>query len=351
MSETSSPAVSVVAVLWNSDGELPGFLESIYSPPPSVSVEVILVDNGSAVHPGPIIAGRSGVTLIENRRNVGFAPAINRGIAHARGRHLLLANPDIVFRPGALDALVEHLDRSPRAGGVGPRIEVRGGTAAYPLPAVDPGLCYGFAYFSGLLTRFPRSRLFAGQIAADSPAGPLTVPWLHGCCALYRREALASAGGGYDERYFLYFEDADLGRAMRARGWELHVLPAARVEHQEERSTRRAGLAPRRHFLESWHKYHRKHSGIALRAAAWTSVLAALSAQWGWQGLRRSLALEHRQREMNAYLRAHLRNPFRDLEGERRVELDALRATWGAADAGALPVATATPETVPAHRS
>jgi N-acetylglucosaminyl-diphospho-decaprenol L-rhamnosyltransferase len=325
------PAIelSIVAVVWNDLDVIPGLLDSIFAHVDRATTEVILVDNGSTDGTIEHLRRRGDVTVIENGVNAGYPTAMNRGARLARGEFVLLANPDLVFRPGALAAMVGALRRNPRLGGVSPVIEVPPEPATvYPLLAGDPGLWYGFAHFSGVMQRFRGSRRVNSHLEYAPERHEGEIPWIHGCCGLYRRAALAPLGGGFDERFFIYFEDADLGRSLRRAGWRLEIARDARVLHLEDQTCRRIAVKSRKWFIESWHKYHRKHSGRAWRFAAWWVVAAALGLQLAAQLAKLPFRRAAYLPVIREYWRHHLRAPFADLEGERARELAETKARF-----------------------
>jgi N-acetylglucosaminyl-diphospho-decaprenol L-rhamnosyltransferase len=216
--------------------------------------EVVIVDNEGTVppqipHP---------VRLIRNPENVGFARACNQGMEVSRGENVLFLNPDTVVEGGFFESLEGVLDENPRAGVVGPKIVGFEGdvqlTARRELSFLS-----GVLGRTSLLTRlFPKNllvrRLFP---AAEKLSGPTAVDWIAGTCMAVRRRTLEEIGG-MDERFFMYFEDADLCRRAREAGWLVYYLPNIEVLHHSGASS---GDRPR--AIWNLHKsaflYHRKH--------------------------------------------------------------------------------------------
>jgi GT2 family glycosyltransferase len=139
----------------------------------------------------------------------------------------------------------------------------------------DPTLFTGLFGRSSLLSRLlPRAALARANNRAEEAvrSGRPLVPvdWVSGACMLARREALAAVGG-FDERYFLYWEDADLCRRLRGRGYEIGYVPGATVVHQVGQSSRHARLRATREFHRSAYRYYATHvaSSGAGRALAW----------------------------------------------------------------------------------
>ncbi len=313
--------LSVVCATWNGIELVRPMLDSLLPQLDGAAAEVIFVDNGSTDGVLDYLRTRTDLRLVENGINVGYAVALNRGAAVARGRRILFCNPDIEFRPGAIRAMLDALDADPALGAVNPLIELPGDPPRLcALLATDPGMYYGWNYFSGLMTRFSENRLLNANLEHRPDVRRSDLPWLHGCCLMCSRAALEAAGG-WDERYFLYFEDADFGRTLRERGFRLKIVPEARVLHKEGQSGTQVSRKCRMYFLESWHRYQRKHRGRTYRSLAFAVVAGALLLQVAVQGVK---LLARRRNSFDAActcLAAHLAMPFRRLEAERAAEL------------------------------
>jgi N-acetylglucosaminyl-diphospho-decaprenol L-rhamnosyltransferase len=216
--------------------------------------EVVVVDNdqGSPPEiPHP-------VRLIRNPQNVGFARACNQGMEVSKGENLLFINPDTLVEENFFESLERFLDANPKAGVAGPKIVGYEGdvqlTARKELSFVS-----GFLGRTSLLTRlFPKNplvrRLFP---AAEKLAGPTAVDWIAGTCMAVRRRTLEEIGA-MDERFFMYFEDADLCRRAREAGWLVYYLPQVEVFHHSGASSGNRSRA-----IWNLHKsaflYHRKY--------------------------------------------------------------------------------------------
>jgi N-acetylglucosaminyl-diphospho-decaprenol L-rhamnosyltransferase len=216
--------------------------------------EVVVVDNDQAVPP----AMPYPVRLIRNPENVGFARACNQGMYVSRGENVMFINPDTLVEGDFFESLEKFLDENPRAGVAGPMIVDAEGdvqlTARKELSFVS-----GFLGRTSLLTRLlPKNplvkRLFP---AAEKLTGPTVVDWISGTCMTVRRRTLEEIGP-MDERFFMYFEDADLCRRAREAGWLVYYLPQVKVFHHTGASSRNRPRA-----IWELHKsaflYHRKH--------------------------------------------------------------------------------------------
>jgi N-acetylglucosaminyl-diphospho-decaprenol L-rhamnosyltransferase len=182
--------------------------------------EIVVVDNDS-VEP-PVLP--SGVRLIRNKENVGFARAHNTGIAASDGDPVVLINPDTVVEGDFFEHLDIFVSKNPRAGIVGPRILDAEGKLQLSARREISALS-GFLGRTSLLTRlFPKSSLVKSQFpAVTDQSRPTSVDWVSGACMVVRRETLRDIGP-LDERFFMYFEDADLCRRARGAGWLVYYL-------------------------------------------------------------------------------------------------------------------------------
>jgi N-acetylglucosaminyl-diphospho-decaprenol L-rhamnosyltransferase len=218
-------------------------------------IEIVVVDNDqkSAVPEIP-----PPVRLIRNPENVGFARACNQGILASDGEYIVLINPDTLVERDFFEALKEFFDQSPRAGVAGPRI-VDGEGNLQLSARKEVSFVSGFLGRTSLLTwLFPKSPLVRGLFpAAEKLAGPTAVDWVSGACMAIRRRTLEEIGP-MDERFFMYFEDADLCRRVREAGWLVYYLPQVEVLHHTGASSRSRPRA-----VWDLHKsaflYHRKH--------------------------------------------------------------------------------------------
>lgn len=251
------PSISIIIVNWNTRALLQRCLESILAYPPTEKFEILVVDNASGDDSkGMLHQHFSTVRVIANQKNLGFARANNQAAYQARGRYLLLLNPDTLVRPTALPALVAYLDTHLNVGAVGPRILNPDGSlqvSAHPFPTLLRE-AWRMLHLDRLL---PLSQY---PLALWQSAEPQPVDVLMGACILLRRE-LVQANTLFDEQFFIYSEEVDLCRRIRQAGWELHWLPSAVITHYGAQSTRQVADQM---FLELYRnkvKYFRKHHG------------------------------------------------------------------------------------------
>jgi len=237
-------------------------------------LEITVVDNDQK----PVPELPPCVRLIRNEQNVGFARAHNRGIRASTGEYMVFANPDTLVERDFFGRLAGFFTEHPDAGIAGPRI--LDGSGAVQLSArKEIGFVSGLLGRTSLLTRlFPKSmavrRLFP---AVDAPGGPAIVDWVSGACMAARRGVIEETGP-FDERFFMYFEDADLCRRARESGWLVYYLPWTEVIHHTGKSSRSKPLATWR-LHKSAFLYHRKHGPHGPLALYSLVVLLGLTAR------------------------------------------------------------------------
>lgn len=190
------------------------------------AAEIMIVDNHSKPHPlARRLRRRRGVSLRRWERNHGYARGVNEGCRLSRGEWMLLLNPDVSVSPGFLDqvmALAEGLSAEDRSAGVvGFNLRNTDGT-----PQLSAGV---FPTLLGTLVGMARTRERRKYLPVET-ARRCRVPWVTGCCFLVRRDCLRQLGG-FDEDFFLYYEDVDFCRRARENGWSVWYEPGVRVTH------------------------------------------------------------------------------------------------------------------------
>lgn len=177
--------------------------------------------------------------LILHGENAGYSKGMNLALAHARGRWILISNPDLVFTAGLIPALQRHLERDPQAGCVVPKgywdSEFLGQLPPNTLPTLAELLWTTLGEFSPAISRWYARRLVRSWLRVWTAEAPLALPMMSGCLLLVDRTFFESIGR-FDERYPLYYEDADLSRTIRRAGRTVTQVPDARLVHLVNRS-------------------------------------------------------------------------------------------------------------------
>jgi N-acetylglucosaminyl-diphospho-decaprenol L-rhamnosyltransferase len=246
--------LSIVIVSYNARADLERCLDALIASPPSVTYEIIVVDNGSTDGSVDAARKRQGVRVIENGANFGFARANNIGITASQGTNLLLLNSDTVVSPGAIDRLLTALDSDATVAVVGPRLVDENGR---------PELSFG--RMISPLNELRQQQAARGDV--DRMTRERQYPdWVSGACLMTRR-ADVDAVGLFDERFFMYTEDVDLCAAIRACGRRILFTPDVEVVHLRGRSAATAPDSTHEAYRRSQIAFYEKHH------PAWAPIL------------------------------------------------------------------------------
>ncbi len=236
------------------------------------ATSIIVVDNASTDGSAEMVRNRfPQVQLVANDSNNGYGSAANQAVRLADAPWVLLLNADTELKPGCLAALADEAGKLPHAGIISPAILDRGGE---PEPS-----CFPFPGTMGwLLENQPLATLtkhipgFANRsVTFKQHDKTSAVPWVTGCAMMLRREAMLRVGG-FDENYFMYFEEVELCHRMAGLGWGVFIAPAAQVSHVGGASTSQYRSTMLISHFESTLKFHRQHYSGA-RLAFWIALL------------------------------------------------------------------------------
>jgi N-acetylglucosaminyl-diphospho-decaprenol L-rhamnosyltransferase len=265
----SPPPVRVVVVTYSPGASLGAFLSSL-SGATTAPYEVVLADNGST-DGAPEAAVGPGVRLLRTGGNLGYGRGANAGAEGAAGDWLVVANPDVVWEPGALDELLAAAARWPGAGCLGPAIRTPTGQlypSARAFPSLGRGI--GHALLGWCWPGNPWTRAYRAE--AGRPVEG-TTGWLSGSLMLLRRSAFEQVGG-FDPSYFMYCEDMDLCRRLAEAGWSNVYVPSAVITHTGGHATARNAAAMVAEHHRALYRYlSRQYAGP--RYALLRPVLAA----------------------------------------------------------------------------
>lgn len=230
--ENTKPVdVSVIIVNWNTREVICDCIGSIYAQTNDLDFEVIVIDNASSDNSVEAIKrDYPEVILINNKENRGFAAANNQGIEIAKGRYVLLLNPDTVILNGAIQKSVTFADHHPEAAVVGIRNNNADGSLTKN--------CFQFASVqnlmissSGLHRLFPHSHFFGRErLSWWDYLTIREVDVVAGCFMLARRKVIDQVGR-MDEAYFMYGEEMDWCWQLKRAGWKTVYYPEARIIH------------------------------------------------------------------------------------------------------------------------
>ena len=257
---------------------------------PRDALEIVVVDNASTLDQREHLERMEalGARIVHSDENRGYAAGINLALAHSSGAPddaVAILNPDLLFLPGSVGALMDEALLGERVGAVDPRACVDPlGVLNLP-PNLMPGPCDRFLVTAGRMSPWfcrqysrIRSRRSLRWWAAE---GPVESDMLSGCCLFLRRGVVEELGTLMDERFPLYFEDTDLFRRLARRGYRLVHHGGARILHHWSRSAAVGGefqIEPLRRYEVSQRAFFRKYYGRA--GEAWMAALAWAEGRW-----------------------------------------------------------------------
>lgn len=275
------PRVSVIVISYNTREMTLACLRSVVAETASDILELIVVDNASTDGSAAAIADAfPGIRLIRLDANIGFGPANNLAAAEAHGAHILLLNPDTIVLDRAIECLLAFAEARPEAG-------IWGGQTRFADGTLNPASCWGHMTIWSLLCSatgfsalFRRSALFNPEGYGGWPRDTeREVGIVTGCFLMIRREFWVVLGG-FDARFFMYAEEADLCLRAVARGARPRVTPKACIIHyggasEPVRAAKTIRLLRGKATLlhKHWHPISRR-IGLALFSAMVLSRLA-----------------------------------------------------------------------------
>jgi GT2 family glycosyltransferase len=264
-----TPDISVVIVSFNTRDILRECLTTLLRESGGIASEIFVVDNVSRDGSADMVEREfPQVRLIRSDVNLGFAAANNKAFPLAAGRYVVLLNSDAFPRPLALRRSIDYMDADQTIGLGGARLVGRDGSWQ-PSARMFPSFLNDFLVLSGLSSKFPGSRFFGrGDRTWADQNLPADVDWVPGAYSIIRREALTQAGG-FDEDFFLYYEEVDLCRRIRNAGFRICYWPDVAVVHLGGESSKtietlqmsKAGSQLALWRMRSEFLYYRKHHG------------------------------------------------------------------------------------------
>jgi len=279
--------LSILIVTYNSARLIGRLLDHLAREINGLSAEVIVLDNASRDGTAELV-GRDypWVRLIASEDNLGFAAGNNMAARHASGRYLLLLNPDAFPDAGSLRQGLLMLDQHSDVGLAGGELIGADGSRQ-PSARMFPTLRDEFFTLSGLAARFPNSSFLArlDRRWAD-PDQEAVVDWIPGAFVFIPAGVFAGLSG-FDERFFMYYEEVDLCRRMQQAGLKIHYWPMLKAMHiggESAKTVQSARVSKAGSQLESWRMrsgllYYRKHHGAL-------GVMGLHWLEWGWHKLR-----------------------------------------------------------------
>ena len=318
--------LSIVIVSWNVRALLRRCLQSVLAeakPGPGDAVfqigdwhvEILVVDNASADGSAEMVRTQFlDVHLIANSDNQGFTAGNNQGLSRARGRYLLLLNPDTEVVDDALAVMLRYAEANAEIGALGAKLlnpdgSIQSSRRRFPTfstALVESTVVQEWCKENRILRRYYMTDTDDDEIQQ--------VDWVVGACLLVRRQAYEQVGG-LDEGFFMYSEELDWCRRIKVAGWRIVYLPTAAVIHHEGKSSEQVVPARHIYFQSSKVRYFRKHHGAFQAGALRWFLLLTYVYQMGREGLK--WLIGHRRPLRAERVRAYWQVLRSGLKGDR----------------------------------
>lgn len=252
--------LSIIIVNYNVKYFLEQCLHSALKASKNISTEIFVVDNNSVDGSAQLIREKfPQINFIENRENVGFSKANNQAIRQAKGKYILLLNPDTIVEEDTFSKVVDFMNRNPEAGGLG--VKMIDGKGAF-LPESKRGLptpWVAFYKMFGISKLFPNSKKFGKYHLSYLNENEIhEVDVLAGAFMLLRKKTLDKIGL-LDETFFMYGEDIDLSYRITLGGYKNYYYPETTIIHYKGESTKKGSLNYVKMFYNAMIIFAQKH--------------------------------------------------------------------------------------------
>ena len=204
----------------------------------NIPINIYVQDNASDDNLDIIKKQFPKVHFSRNSHNIGFAAAVNNALKISKKPYAILLNPDTIIKDNFFDSVLEYMEMHSDVAVLGPKIfdddgTVQGSARSFPTPLTSL-----FGRKSPLTRMFPNNSITASNILTLNSDGksPIEVDWVSGACMVARRDAIDKVGL-LDERFFMYWEDSDWCKRMRAAGWKVIYFPRAEIYHSVGKSS------------------------------------------------------------------------------------------------------------------
>ena len=260
--------VSIIIVNYNQKEWLGRCLKKIKEAKISLPYEIIIIDNASTDGSKEFLSlllPSENLIIIENKKNLGFARAVNQGIKKAKGEYLFIINSDVLITPGSLEKMRDFLAKHEEVGLIGPQLTNLGGDTQ--------ASCFSFPkWFTPIIHRtflrhfpFGKKELRRYLMEDFNHQKTREVDWVLGGALMVSKKAIEKVGL-MDERFFLYFEDIDWCRRFKEKGFQVIYFPEV-------------------FFFHDYQRLSARHQGLMalFDKIVWIHIMSAIKYFWKWR--------------------------------------------------------------------
>ncbi len=257
--------LSIIIVNYNVKEFLQNLIYSIYKAGQKINYEIIIVDNASDDGSVEFLREKfPDIKLIVNEKNLGFSKANNLGLSIAKGKYILLLNPDTIVQEDTFEKTIIFFEQTSDAGMAGCKILNPDGTLQLACRRSFPGPWTSFCKVTGLSNLFPGSRLFARyNLTYLNENQTYEVDAISGSFMMIKRETFEKVGK-LDEQFFMYGEDLDWCYRVQKEGYKVYYVHDTQIIHYKGESTKRSSIDETKIFYNAMHLFVKKHFASSL---------------------------------------------------------------------------------------
>lgn len=257
--------LSIIIVNYNVKEFLQNLISSVLKAGQKIKYEIIIVDNASDDGSVEFLREKfPDIKLIINEKNLGFSKANNAGLSIAKGKYILLLNPDTIVQEDTFERMIDFFEQSPDAGMVGCKILNPDGTLQLSCRRSFPGPWTSFCKVTGLSNLFPNNKLFARyNLTYLDENQTYEVDAISGSFMMIKRETYEKVGN-LDEQFFMYGEDLDWCYRVQKEGYKVYYVHDTQIIHYKGESTKRSSIDETKIFYNAMHLFVKKHFANSL---------------------------------------------------------------------------------------
>ena len=252
--------LSVIIVNYNVKYFMENTIRSVNESVKDLSYEIIVIDNASKDGSAEYITEKfPEINYIYNDSNLGFAKANNQGLKIAKGKYILILNPDTIVKEMSINYLIDYLEKNPETGLATCKIIGPEGTLDPSCHRSFPTMWNSFCHLSGLSSLVPKTRLFASYNLSYLEDDRIAeVDAVSGSFMLLRRDII-DKGVLMPEEYFMYGEDLDFCYQIKIQGYKIEYVPIAEIIHYRGQSSKKDKIKLRKYFFDSMKIFVKKN--------------------------------------------------------------------------------------------
>ncbi len=252
--------LSIIIVNYNVKYFLEQCLKSVELSSKKIKNEVFIVDNNSEDgSPRMVKTKFPQYNLIENKKNLGFSKANNQAIKKAKGKYILLLNPDTILEEDTLKKCIEFMEKTKKIGSLGVKMIDGNGSFLPESKRSFPNPMVAFYKIFGLSNLFPKSKIFGKYHLSFLDKNKIhEVDVLSGAFFLTKKSVLNKIGL-LDEKFFMYGEDIDISYRIKLAGYKNYYFPKTKIIHYKGESTKKASMNYVFLFYKAMSIFYNKH--------------------------------------------------------------------------------------------